>query len=53
MTKHKEKNTATPVEKHDTAAWADIEKTKSKSKVSIPHEANVKNAKEYVDSNEK
>ncbi|SHJ92100.1 protein of unknown function [Clostridium cavendishii DSM 21758] len=42
-----------PIEKHETAAWADIEKTKPVSKVTIPSEANVINAKEYVDSNEK
>ncbi|AZV59111.1 DUF3787 domain-containing protein [Clostridium sp. AWRP] len=42
-----------PIEKHDTAAWANIHKEKSISKVSVPSEFDVKNAKEYVDSNEK
>ncbi|RMD00038.1 DUF3787 domain-containing protein [Clostridium autoethanogenum] len=42
-----------PIEKHDTAAWANIHKEKSVSKVSVPSEFDVKNAKEYVDSNEK
>lgn len=42
-----------PIEKHDTAAWANIHKEKSVSKVPVPSEFDVKNAKEYVDSNEK
>ncbi|MCD2346092.1 MULTISPECIES: CDIF630_02480 family spore surface protein [Clostridium] len=42
-----------PIEKHDTAAWANIEKLKPISKVSVPSEFDMKNAKEYVDSNEK
>lgn len=49
----KEKNAAIPIEKHETAAWANIEKTKSDSNVSIPSELLVKEAKDYVDSNEK
>lgn len=49
----KEKDMAIPIEKHDTAAWANIEKTKAKSNVNIPSELQVRNAKEYVDSNEK
>ncbi|MCX7922012.1 MAG: DUF3787 domain-containing protein [Clostridia bacterium] len=51
--KNKEKHMAMPVEKHDTAAWANIEKTKDASKVTIPSEVQVRNAKEYVDTNEK
>lgn len=47
------KNYREPIEKHDTAAWADIESVKPGSKVTIPSEANVKNAKDYVDSNQK
>jgi len=42
-----------PIEKHDTAAWADIEKLKPVSKVSVPSEFDTKNAKDYVDANEK
>ncbi|HZK24717.1 MAG TPA: DUF3787 domain-containing protein [Oscillospiraceae bacterium] len=53
MNKEKEKFMAKPIEKHDTAAWADREEIKRKSKVTIPHEVDVRNAKEYVDSNQK
>lgn len=49
----KEKFMATPIEKHDTAAWANMEKAKPLSNVNIPNEADVLNAKEYVDSNQK
>lgn len=42
-----------PVEQHTTAAWANIEKTKEVSNVTIPSEVEVGNAKEYVDTNEK
>ena len=51
--KFKEKHMAKPIEKHDTAAWANIESTKQVSKVSMPSDVQVDNAKEYVDSNEK
>lgn len=51
--KFKEKNIAKPVENHDTAAWANIQKTKHVSNVNIPSEVQVRNAKEYVDTNEK
>ena len=50
---YKEKHAAIPVEKHDTAAWANIEKTKRVSKVTIPSELQVNNSKEHADSNEK
>lgn len=50
---YKEKFMATPIEKHDTAAWANMENTKPISNVNIPNEAEVKLAKEYVDSNQK
>lgn len=55
MNKHnyKEKFMAMPIEKHDTAAWANMEKTKPLSNVNIPDEDEVMNAKEYVDSNQK
>jgi len=51
--KFKEKYMATPIEKHDTAAWANIETTKQVSKVTMPSEEQVDNAKEHVDANEK
>lgn len=42
-----------PIEQHTTAAWANIEKTKEISNVSIPSEIEVGNAKEWVDTNQK
>lgn len=51
--KYKEKQMATPIEKHETAAWANTEETKNLSNVNIPDELQVWNAKEYVDSNQK
>ncbi|MFA6940253.1 MAG: DUF3787 domain-containing protein [Clostridiaceae bacterium] len=42
-----------PVEKHNTAAWADADKKQPVSNVAIPSEAQVINAKEWVDTNEK
>ena len=51
--KNKEKNMAMPIERHDTAAWANINKMKASSKVNIPDEIQVRDAKEYVDSNQK
>lgn len=50
---YKEKFNFMPIEKHETAAWANIEKTKPLSNVAIPNEDEVMNAKEYVDENEK
>jgi hypothetical protein len=50
---YKEKHLAMPIEKHDTAAWANIEQTKPVSNVTIPSEIQVRNAKEHVDTNEK
>ena len=48
----KEKFLANPIEKHDTAAWREhIESVKPQSKVSIPSEESVLNAKEWVDTN--
>ncbi|MCX7709393.1 MAG: DUF3787 domain-containing protein [Clostridia bacterium] len=49
----KEKHMGVPIEKHDTAAWANIESIKHASNVTIPSEIQVRNAKEYVDTNEK
>lgn len=51
--KKKERFLAMPIEKHTTAAWANIEQMKPASNVTIPSEIEVRNAKEWVDSNEK
>lgn len=51
--KRKETFKQKPIERHDTASWADVEKSKPVSKVLIPKEIGVLNAKEYVDENEK
>ncbi|MDV3428879.1 MAG: DUF3787 domain-containing protein [Bacillota bacterium] len=42
-----------PIEKHNTAAWADADSMLPVSNVAIPSEAQVINAKEWVDTNEK
>ncbi len=42
-----------PIEKHDTAAWADISEKQPISNVTIPSEFAVENAKDWVDTNEK
>jgi len=49
----KEKFMSMPIEKHDTAAWANIASVKKISKVTMPSELQVDNAKEHVDSNQK
>jgi len=51
--KYKEKHMAMPIEKHDTAAWANIERKKPESGVTEPSEFQVRNAKDYVDANQK
>lgn len=51
--KYKENCLTVPVERHETAAWANIDKIKPVSEVTIPSEVEVKNAKEYVDTNQK
>ena len=51
--KFKEKHMAVPIENNDTAAWANVSKKKPVSKVNIPDEVQVRNAKEYVDTNQK
>lgn len=51
--RYKEKNMAVPIEKHDTAAWANIEKTLPVSGVAEPSDLQVRNAKDYVDANQK
>lgn len=50
---NKEKSTTKPIENHDTAAWANRGDLKPVSKVNIPDEYQIRNAKEYVDQNEK
>lgn len=49
----KSKNIPTPIERHDTAAWANIEKEKPISDITVPSDFNMHNAKDYVDVNEK
>ncbi len=51
--RYKEVHMAMPVENNDTAAWANVTESKPVSKVSIPDEVQVRNAKEYVDTNQK
>lgn len=51
--KDKEHFMANPIEQHETAAWANIEDMQPVSNVSIPNEIEVRNAKEWVDTNEK
>jgi len=41
------------IEENDTAAWANIKETKPVSRVTIPSEIDVRNAKEWVDTNQK
>lgn len=42
-----------PIEKHDTAAWADVSRKQPVSNVTIPSDFAMENAKDWVDSNEK
>jgi hypothetical protein len=51
--KTKEHFMAIPIEKHDTAAWANIESTKPDSNVTVPSEIQIRNNKEWVDTNQK
>lgn len=51
--KSMDKGCRKPVENHDTAAWANIRSQLDLSKVNVPDEVQVRNAKEFVDSNEK
>lgn len=51
--KIKEKHMARPVEEQNTAAWANIEELQPHSRVPIPSDIQVKNAKEWVDTNQK
>ncbi|NLZ49968.1 MAG: DUF3787 domain-containing protein [Clostridiales bacterium] len=51
--KTKEKHMATPIERHETAAWDNAVETKPVSQVMIPGEEDVRDAKDYVDANQK
>lgn len=51
--KYKEKHMAKPVENHETAAWANQSSFKAVSRVNLPDEEQIKNAKEHVDTNQK
>ena len=51
--KFKEHFEGIPVEHHDTAAWDNYEAMKPVSNVILPGEMDVRNAKEYVDTNQK
>ncbi|ADL52535.1 CDIF630_02480 family spore surface protein [Clostridium cellulovorans] len=48
-----EKITTVPIERHDTAAWANMEKQQGITNVNIPSDFEVDNAKDHVDTNEK
>ena len=41
------------VERHNTAAWANIEDIKEDSRVMIPCDEQVDNARDYVNENQK
>lgn len=51
--KTKQKNRTKPIESHETAAWANIEELKAESRVPIPNDVEVENAKKWVDKNQK
>ncbi|OPJ57188.1 CDIF630_02480 family spore surface protein [Alkalithermobacter paradoxus] len=54
MKKYKRQESYQPIENHETAAWADIDKTMPESKVPIPSQRAVVEAKEWVeDENQK
>ncbi|NMB97386.1 MAG: DUF3787 domain-containing protein [Clostridiaceae bacterium] len=50
---HKKRLSSNPIEKHDTAAWANIKQTKPISNVTIPSEFDVEHAREHVEENQK
>ena len=50
---NKPKDYREPVEKHDTASWANIESLEPITRVHRPSQSEVDNSKKYVDSNEK
>jgi hypothetical protein len=41
------------IEKHTSAAWANVEKTRQRANIPQPSLFHTMNAKEYVDENEK
>lgn len=43
----------TPIENHQTAAWANIQNLEGQARVFDPADQGVEDAKEYVDDNEK
>lgn len=50
----KQRFMAAPVERHETAAWtSSFDDFKPVSNVGLPSELEVRNAKEWVDSNQK
>lgn len=51
--RYKKKHRGIPTENNETAAWANVSELKPVSKVNIPDEIQVRNAKEYVDTNQK
>ena len=50
---NKDRNIKTPIENHGTAAWANISDKKPVSEVPLPSKNEVRNAKDWVDANEK
>lgn len=53
MLRNKKFKREIPIESHETAPLSNIEKTKISSNVSIPAEADISDAKGWVDENEK
>ncbi|SNX54251.1 DUF3787 domain-containing protein [Thermoanaerobacterium sp. RBIITD] len=53
MIRKSKKYSKEPIEKHETASWANIKETTEKANVPIPSEMEVINAKKWVDENEK
>ena len=42
-----------PIESHENAAWAEIQRQESEGKVPVPSIENVEEAKEWVEENKK
>lgn len=52
--RYKEKSMKTPIENHQTAAWTShVIENKPESNVQIPCRESVRDAKDYVDANQK
>lgn len=51
--KFKERFLSMPIERHETAAWANIESLKPVSQVTIPSDFQVSEAKDWVEENQK